>query len=597
MSLFHCEILSDASSSGTKLALYFRKMGMKSIIVSGCMLLIGMVGFAQHATYSGYRSPLDIPLNLSGNFGEFRSNHFHSGIDIKTQGREGLSVYAIASGKVSRVKISAYGYGNAIYIDHPDGNTSVYAHLGKLSPKIDAFVKAAQYELESWEVDLYPGPNELLVDSSEVIGWSGNSGSSGGPHLHFEIRQTDTEFPLNPLLWDFDVDDHRAPLLNGIQITPLTDTSAVSGASKKRYFATKNATGKSSLQRTAPIEVYGPIGIGAHTLDLLDNNSNKCGIYEMSLFLDDQLVFEQRIDALDFSTKRFMNAHADYRELKSKKRSIHRSFRLPFNELAIYKTIQNNGEIVLLDEEVHTVLLRVKDVHGNSSETSFKLKKGSPLSSKNPELLPSGSKLFKYNQVNALRTDSCNVYMPEGRLYENAYVWITQVRGPSDALSGCYEIGDALTPVHEPYVVKIKIGDYPDSLQSKLFIMRYAPNKKRSYNRGGDFKLGWVTTRVKEFGNYYVAIDTTPPRIKLNTWVNSSLTNKEVIFTISDDLSGIDKYEAYVDGKWIRMAYNYKRARLTYDMKDGVITADSKDFELKVWDERGNMKVYTATFP
>lgn len=570
---------------------------MKNIILSGCLALVGFVVNAQHATRTGYRSPLDIPLNLSGNFGEFRSNHFHSGIDIKTQGREGLDVHSIAAGKVSRVKISAYGYGNAIYIDHPDGNTSVYAHLSKLSPKIEAFVKEAQYELESWEVDLYPGPNELFVDSSEVIGWSGNSGSSGGPHLHFEIRETNTEFPLNPLLWDFDVADHRAPLLNGIQITPLTDTSAVDGANKKRYFATKSATGKSTLQRTSPIEVYGTIGIGAHTLDLLDNNSNKCGIYEMSLFLDNELVFEQRIDALDFATKRFMNAHADYSELKSKKRSIHRSFRLPFNELAIYKTIQNDGEISLVDDQVHEVLLRVKDVHGNTSETTFKLKKGVPLASQNPEVLPAGSKLFRYNQVNALRTDSCNVYMPEGRLYEDAYVWINETSGPSNALTTCYQIGDALTPVHEPFLVKIKVGEYPDSLQSKLFVMRYDPNKKRSYNRGGDFKLGWVTTRVKEFGNYYVAMDTTPPRIKVNSWVNESLSNKSVIFNVSDDLSGIEKYEARVDGEWIRMAYNSKRARLTYNMEDGVITKESKEFELKVWDERGNMSVYTTTFP
>lgn len=598
MSLFYCEILSNCSHKGTAVAFYFCTVRTKQAFLYTCVaLLCCLNSFAQHGTRSGYRSPLDIPLNLSGNFGEFRTNHFHSGLDIKTQGREGLEVHAIAAGKVSRINVSPYGYGNALYIDHPDGHTSVYAHLSKFSPEIEAFLKEAQYELESWEVELYPGPSELMVDSSEVIAWTGNSGSSGGPHLHFEIRQTDTEFPLNPLLWGFEVDDHRAPLLKGIQVTPLSDTSAIFSANAKQYFATTSATGKSKLIKSGPIEVYGPVGIGAHTLDLLDNNSNKCGIYEMSMRLDGELIFEQRIDQLDFATKRFINAHSDYREMKTEKRSIHRAFRLPFNELAIYKTIKADGMITIDDDAVHTVELEVKDVHGNASSVSFELKKGKPEPNTSSALLPTGAKLFHYHQVNALRTDSCNVYMPEGRLYEDTYVWIEETRGPSFAESACYQVGDFLTPIHEPYILKIRFRDVPEELQSKLFIMRYTPDNGRSYNRGGDAKLGWVTSRVKEFGNYFVAIDTIPPSIRLNSWIRADRGNKTISFNIADDLSGIEKYEARVDGKWIRMAYDTRSARLTYDMDDNAIPADAKLFELKVWDERGNEQVYSQELP
>ncbi|MFT4778558.1 MAG: hypothetical protein ACJAU0_000724 [Flavobacteriales bacterium] len=569
----------------------------QALIYTCAALFCCLSSFAQHATRSGYRSPLDIPLNLSGNFGEFRNNHFHSGLDIKTQGREGLDVHAIAAGKVSRINVSAYGYGNAVYIDHPDGHTSVYAHLSKFSPEIEAFVKDAQYELESWEVELYPGPGALLVDSSDVIAWSGNSGSSGGPHLHFEIRQTDTEFPMNPLLWGFEVADHRAPLLKGIQLTPLSDTSAIFSAHAKQYFATTSATGKSKLIQTSPIEVYGPVGIGAHTLDLLDNNSNKCGIYEMAMRIDGELIFQQRIDELDFSTKRFINAHSDYRELKTEKRGIHRAFRLPFNELDIYKTIKADGMILIEDDAIHTIDLEVKDVHGNTSSVSFELKKGKPEPKTTVALLPSGAKLFQYHKVNALRSDSCNVYMPEGRLYEDAYVWIEETRRPSFAQSACYQIGDFLIPIHESYILKIRFIDVREELLSKLFIMRYAPDNKSSYNRGGDAKLGWVTTRVKEFGNYFVAIDTIPPSIKVNSWMKSDRSNKTISFNITDDLSGVKKYEARVDGKWIRMSFYSRRARLTYEMSDEAIPANAKVFELKVWDDRGNVSVYTKDIP
>ena len=559
-------------------------MFLRKMFVGLLFLLFSNVAWSQHGSREGFISPLNIPLNLSGNFGEFRSNHFHTGIDIKTQGTTGLPVFACADGYVSRIKIKPYGYGNALYIDHPNGYTTVCGHLKGFNAQIDSFLVAAQYELESWEVDLYPGPDQLPVKQGDIVAYSGNSGSSGGPHVHFEIRETETEFPMNPLLWGFEVADTRAPLLKGIQITPLSDSSLVLGSQQKQMFSTRSATGKVALNRTSPIGVYGSFGIGVHTIDLLNNNSNVCGIYRLQIKMDGQVYYDQEIDQLDFAKLRFMNAHADYESLKKDRKSIHRGYRLPYNNLPIYKTITDDGSLVLYDDEEHLVEVSVWDVHGNISSVAFKVQQQKGSGERESELLPQGAKLFRYDQVNTIRTDSCNVYVPEGRLYEDCFAWVTEVRGGGLGLSQHYEIGNGYEPLHEPIQVKLKVREsIPESLLDKLLLLQY--NNGRYYAKGGDVKRGWLSSRVNSFGVYCIGVDTIAPSIKVRNSAKSKLS-----FTITDDLSGIDRYEGRADGQWVRLHYDPKRARLWYESSDGVITPETRSFKLVVWDERGNQK-------
>jgi hypothetical protein len=565
---------------------------MRYLLLLCVFLFAAKAADAQHATRSGLHPPLDPPLNLSGNFGEFRSNHFHTGIDLKTGGREGLPVYAVQSGYVSRIKIQPYGYGNALYIDHPNGLTTVYAHLRELNPEIEAFLREAQYELESWEVDLYPGAGQLPVDSAEVIAWSGNSGSSGGPHLHFEIRETDTEFPLNPLLWDFPVADTRAPLLKGIQIVPLEDSSRVQGTTQPQLFDTRGSSGEVVLYHSQPIGVYGPVGIGVHTIDQLNGNSNICGIYRLKVFADGELIYDQRLDSLNFATNRFMNAHADYEQLKKERRSIHRTFRLPYNRLPIYRTVRNDGRLLLTDDEVHAIRVEVYDVHGNQSSVSFAMQRGAKAPDANTaSLKQEGAKLLRFDQVNTLRSDSCNAYLPEGRLYEDCYAAITRHRTRESNFSAYYHVGNPFEPVHDDFILKLRSREVPEELQDKLLVVEYNEDRGRYYARGGEFKLGWVTTRVKSFGTYTLMMDTIAPAINVRRCDRGGLS-----FTITDDLSGIQRYEARVDGKWVRMHYEPKKARIWYEMEDGILTGESQSFELRVWDERGNEAVFTRSF-
>lgn len=545
------------------------------------------LGYAQHGSRSGFRSPLDIPLNLSGNFGEFRTNHFHTGLDVKTQGREGLRVFAVTGGCVSRIRVGPYGYGNALYLDHPNGYTSVYAHLSEFNSAIAEYVMTAQYDLESWDVDLHLPPNTLCVDSSAVIALSGNSGSSGGPHLHFEIRETQTEFPVNPLLWDFPVVDSRAPLVKGVQLTPLSDSSQVMGTQRSQLFETRESTGQVALQRSSPIEVSGPFGIGIHTLDLLDGNANVCGIYRIVVAVDGEKVFEQVIDKLDFAINRQLNAHADYRLLRSEKKSIHRTFVLPDNRLPIYRTIRGSGAIHLNRGHEALITVEVSDVHGNTTVLRFKVKDTGFRGAPEAEVLPEGAVLFAYDRPNTLRTDSCSMFMPEGRLYEDTRVWIARPSGRQAAFSPHYEVGNSFNPVHDTFLLRIRTRQVPEALTEKVLVVHYDSEKRRYSPRGGHWSHGEISVRVREFGEYAVAIDTLPPTIKVLRADRNRLE-----YRITDNLSGIDHIEARVDGRWVRMHYDPKRNLIWHNAaEDGIIDRASKQVVLRVTDERGNSAI------
>lgn len=549
--------------------------------------------FGQHGTYAGFRSPLDIPLNLSGNFGEFRTNHFHSGLDIKTQGREGLPVYAVADGCVSRIKVSAYGYGNVVYIDHPNGYTTVYAHLAEFKEPIAGYLREGQYALERWEVDLYPEPNTLCVDSSAVIALSGNSGSSGGPHLHFEVRETETEHPINPLLWNFPVADTRAPLIKGVQLTPLTDSSEVSGTLRSQLFETASSTGQVRLTRSTPISVSGAFGVGIHTIDMLDNNSNSCGIYRIVVSVDGEEVFEQRIDRLDFVVKRHLNAHADYVLLKKEKKSIHRTFTLPDNKLPIYKTIRGNGAITVPEGKTSNIVADVFDVHGNASRVAFQVV-GSAASSKGTEssLMPEGGVRFAFDRPNSIRTDSCSVFVPEGRLFDDAWCWIEPVGRRSTPYSSHYQIGNRFEPLNDNVLISIRPSSIPAGKTDKLLIVHYDPDRKRYRAQGGDCINGEVSARVTEFGEYAVALDDTPPTVSIARFSRTYIECR-----VSDDLSGVDVIRAECDGRWLRMHYDPKRNVIWHDgAEDRILNADSKRFALEVRDERGNVTRVERSF-
>ncbi|RMG76485.1 MAG: M23 family metallopeptidase, partial [Bacteroidetes bacterium] len=319
-----------------------------------------------------FRSPLDIPLLLAGNYGEIRSNHYHAGIDIKTEGVEGKNVYAAADGYVSRIKISEGGYGKALYITHPNGYTTVYAHLKRFNDTIEQYVRKQQYLKESYEIELFPPKNSLKVKKGDIIAVSGNTGGSGGPHLHFEIRETDTEVPINPLLFGFDIKDDIPPIIKHLTIYPIDDTSFVNRRSRPKRYALSGSNGKYSLSATP--EVKGIIGFGIEVIDKLNGSNNRCGIYSIDLTIDGDTIYRHHIEDIPFHKTRYINCHVDYEAWKKDGIKTQRCYRLPNNQLDFYDKLKYNGLYMFTDDSVHEVRFIVKDTYQNTSELVFNVK-------------------------------------------------------------------------------------------------------------------------------------------------------------------------------------------------------------------------------
>ncbi|MBT8223201.1 MAG: M23 family metallopeptidase, partial [Eudoraea sp.] len=318
------------------------------LLLAGPMLL----GQSPYPT-DVFRPPLDIPLILAGTFGELRSNHFHSGIDIKTQQRQGLPVYAIADGTVTRIKISHWGYGKALYIAHPNGYTSVYAHLQKFSPEIEKYVKEIQYRKKSYEVEIFPDFGEIKVDKDGIVAYSGNTGGSSGPHLHFEIRNSLNEKPTNPLLYGLEVRDATNPSLVSLHAYPLSTDARVNQSNERiQLNFSKQADGTYLADK---VKALGTIGFGVNAFDRQDMAANKNGVFEIQQLVNGQVYTDFDFDSFSFSETRYINTLIDYTYFGRNRQRIQRCFKAPGNKLSIYKKLFNDGKIEVKEGLNYTV--------------------------------------------------------------------------------------------------------------------------------------------------------------------------------------------------------------------------------------------------
>ncbi len=565
---------------------------MKAMICIVLLLLTTITGIAQDNYYS---TPLKIPLQLSASFGELRSNHFHSGIDIKTQGTTGLPVNAVANGFISRIVVSPSGYGNALYIDHPNGTTTVYGHLKKFRNDIQQYVRDIQYKNQSFKVDVAVPPGTFPVIQNEIIAESGNSGSSGGPHLHFEIRDTKTEEPLNPLKYNLPVNDKTAPKLFSLLIEPLSDKSHVSNSHSRKIYPVVFYDGKYHIKSNPVIPVYGNMGFAIQANDYFDNSWNKCGIYSLELYVDGIQHFQIRMDRLSFSQSRYINSYINYEMYVTQKRRYQKTWIEPGNKLSNYSSVVNRGIININDEKVHQVKMVLKDTYANTSELEFNVK-GHHLKMKTPP--QTATAFFNYNKENSWQTNDFQIDIPKGALYTDLNFQYKEIPD-NDFFSAIHVVDKSTVPLQKSATIKIKSKNLPYSLNSKALVVSVDTLTRKISATGGLFKNGWVEVQTNYFGNYAVAVDTVSPTI-----LPLSITNKNALtetsqirFKIDDNLSGVSTYEGIIDGKW---------ALFEYDLKNKLIfhTLDKTRFEmnkrhtliLKVTDNKENTAIYEATF-
>lgn len=551
-----------------------------------------------------FAEPTDSSLKIAGNFGEIRQNHFHAGLDIKTGGKEGTSILAAVDGYVSRIKISPFGYGKVIYLTHPNGYVTVYAHLQRFYGKITRYVESEQYRNESFEIELFPDSDLLRVKRCDTIAISGNTGSSQSPHLHFEVRDAKTEHALNPFLFGYKTEDTVPPKITTLAIYPLNDSSYVEGKNiplKRKVYGSK---GKyfipSGKEKKYAFIANGEIGFGIETNDYSNIlQHGKLGVYSIDLYIDGKRIYFSEMNEISFEETRYVNSYIDYAESMKSKKEIQKCFLEKNNYLSVYQFLRNEGTVQFNDTTLHQIKFIVKDFFQNTSMAEFFIK-----SVVTPHPIQTLKKKegikFKHDEENIFQTQDVRVIIPPCALYSDIrFEYFISKDTLPKTFSPVHYIHHWDVPLHTSYSISIKAVHIPNKFFSKATIVML-DEKNNMIDQSGtpsDSNGTWITATTKYFGKFAVAIDTTAPVIKpYNIYNGKNMKGTKTISVIvKDNLTGIKTHRATIDGKWILMEYEPKKNLLFYEFGQRV-SIGKHEFRLEVTDEKDNTSTYRAEF-
>ena len=530
--------------------------------------------------------PLDIPLKLSGTFGEFRPTHFHAGLDIKTQGKQGFKVSSIKAGSIRRIRVATTGYGKCLYIQHADGTTSVYAHLKKFAPKIESFIKAYQYEQETFVTQKFLKLGEITVEQGEIIGYSGNTGGSLGPHLHFEIRDTKEETPLNPLQLGFEIPDSIRPIVQEL----YRYKKDINGLSAKTQIPLERVN--DSVYQADILRLGGTHAFGIRLFDRQDLSYNRNGIYKATVKVNGSKMFSYTFDKIDFRDGKKIDALIDYISYHEERIRVQKLFRDLDVDYSFLPKTAPNGFIEFTEGRAYQIEIIVEDYAHNKTYVSFYVegKTDFPLAEKvtmqNP-IYPDKDYLFAFDQH--------ELYIPKNAFYQTIDLKIEEKK---DTLV----IAKIALPQRKGFELNVAIPEALDSLQrQQLSLAIYDPEEEKE-----EKKLRYVWTAKKDSilqtkyaypGQYILTKDSLAPTIKpLNFKDQQWMSNYKFLeIEVDDEFSGIKSYRATMNGQWILMEHEPKDNTLIYDFSDIEFDQAQLDFELEVEDQVGNQSGFKAT--
>ena len=534
---------------------------------------------------------MDLPINLSGTFGELRTNHFHSGIDIKTNRVEGLNIYSYEKGYISRIQVSTYGYGKAIYITHPDGKITVYAHLNKFSEKIQNYVKDIQYKSKKFAIKVYPKESEILIEKNEIIGYSGNTGSSSGPHLHFELRDKNN-MPVNPLKYrNIEIIDTIIPSLKGVYYKELKYNNGKLEDNYSRFKKIKFIENDNGKYLTDTIFTNGVIGFGVNSFDFMNNSNNVYGLNKIITKINDSVNFKINFDKFSFDEWTYINTYVDYAYFKRTNEKIQKLYIENINPLNLYdrslgdgalklndsKNILINYKIILFDFNNNTTVINIPIVFTDQRKEEIFQKKGNIN--------------IQNNLDKKIRLENYFVEFKKGTFDYNTTLTISES-------NNTINIDNDTIPLRKPFTIKYSLKNIDDSRKKYLYLGMKGPKNYHYFISSEKFNDS-IIGHAKKLGKFKILTDSIPPDInfynlKNDQWISN---RKKLTIKINDNESGIKSFNGWINNKWILLEYESKKNMLTYDFEDKVNSNDSKnELVVSVKDNCGNVSMKKITF-